>query len=319
VLKDHPILVHYRNVYVITGGVIITIAAVVSLLFAYYLFAAMYPAQTTGRGWIWHIAVIHLCSLLFSKIFHFFAQGLDFFKNPKKYLSETAFYNQGGQIGVFVGTIWLSTSSGIDFFACMDLVLTAGCLALVIGRIGCYSYGCCHGRPISGRFGTVYTHPESKALRIFPEYLNVTLFPTQLVSAAFNLVLLATMIWMLSLSPKAGLVSAYFAISYNLFRLFIERYRVSVVNITARRVSAKLFQGTAVSLISSGLIYLAIVLLMPSPHVAFIAPLAPTAFFAGIVFDPYTLAALLFISVIYIATWGLHYGKLGQHFEWQRP
>jgi hypothetical protein len=33
-----------------------------------------------------------------------------------------------------------------------------------------HAYGCCHGRPTSLPWGTVYHHPESKVLRLKPEY-----------------------------------------------------------------------------------------------------------------------------------------------------
>lgn len=316
-LKDYPILVRFGNVYLITGGLIISFSAVVSLLFADYLFLAAFPAEAGAQNWIWHIVVIHLCSLFFSKIFHYFALGKEFFRNLKKHLAETAFYNQGGQLGVLAGTVWLSLNSGINFFACMDLIITAGCLALALGRIGCYSYGCCHGRPTTSRLATVYTHPASKPLRIFPELSHVPLVPTQLYSAAFNFIILFSIIFILTLGPKAGLVSAYFVIVYNIFRFFIERYRISVVRISERKADTGIFQGTAISFIFFGALYLAAVLWIPSPHVSLVAPIGASEFFEKLFSEPYSIAAVIFILAVYIATWALHYKKLGQHFEWQ--
>lgn len=316
VLKDHPILVRLGNVYVITGGMIIALSAVVSLLFGDYLFLAAFPSETSGPSWIWHIVVIHLCSLFFSKIFHYFALGREFLRNPKKHLAETAFYNQGGQLGVLAGVVWLSVNTGIGFFACMDLVLTSGCLALALGRIGCYSYGCCHGRPTRSTFATTYTHPESKTLRMFPEFADLPLVPTQLYSSAFNFALLAAMIFILSLGPKAGLTSAFFIVCYNSFRFFIERYRMSVVKISERQVDAKLFQGTAMSFIGFGVLYALVASMISSQHVSLIAPLGAAEFLTGIFTNPYAAMAVIFVLVLYVATWGMHYKKLGQHFEW---
>ena len=316
VLKDHPVLFHYRNIYVVTVGVIIAGSAIISLLVADYYFRSMFPSETSGHYWLWNLTIVQLFSLFFSKIYHYFALGTEFLKNPRKHFSETAYYNQGGQLGILVGTIWLSISSGINFFACMDLILTAGCLALALGRIGCYSYGCCHGRPTSARFSTVYTHPDSKVLRIFPELSNVPLVPTQLVSAAFNFALFGTMVWILTLSPKAGIVSAYFVIVYNSFRFCIEKYRISVVNISERAANMKLFQRAASSLSLAGLIYLLVVLLLPLQNLVFAAPLTLTEFLGEAVLKPDSAITLCFIFVIYIFTWGIHYKKLGQHFEW---
>jgi prolipoprotein diacylglyceryltransferase len=316
-LKDHPVLLHIGSIYLVTVGAIIAFAAVASLLCADFLFKTMFPIETSSKYWIWNIVAVLMFSLFFSKIYHYMALGPEFIKNPKKHLSETAFYNQGGQLGVLVGTVWLSTSSEIDFFACMDIILTAGCLALAIGRIGCYNYGCCHGRPTSSRFGIAYTHPDSKVLRIFPELSNVPLVPTQLLSAAFNFVLFGSMVWMLTLNPKAGVVSGYCIITHNIFRAFIERYRISVINISARTADMKFFQRGAVLFAAAGVVYLCIALLWrPTMYLSFTPQLTSDGYLRSVAFHANTASAIMFISMVYIITWGIHYKKLGQHFEW---
>lgn len=316
VLKDYPVLLQYGNIYVVTTGIITAFGVVLSILFGYFLFLVMFPAEAFGRYWIWNAAMVPLWSLFFSKIYHYFVLGSDFLKNPKKHLVETAFYNQGGQFGVLVGTIWISITSKIDFFACMDITLTASCIAAAFGRIGCYSYGCCHGRPTASRFSTIYTNPDSKVLRIFPELLNVPLTPTQLVSAAFNFFLFGTMASILALSPKAGIASAYCIITYNLFRIYIEKYRISVINISERTENMRLFQRMASFLSLSGIIYLLFVLWIPSNRLAFVAPLTMGKYFSEHVFQPQGILALSFVFFVYIGAWGIHYKKLGQHFEW---
>jgi prolipoprotein diacylglyceryltransferase len=277
----------------------------------------MFPAETTGRYWIWSVAIVPLCSLFVSKIYHYFILGSDFLRNPKKHLAETAFYNQGGQFGILIGTILIAITSKISFFACMDIILTASCIAAAFGRIGCYSYGCCHGRPTAGRFNTVYTHPDSKVLRIFPELSNVPLVPTQLLSAAFNFFLFGTMAWILASEPKSGVASAFCIIAYNLFRVYIEKYRISVVNISERTENMKLFQRVASILSLSGIVYLLAVLWFPSNHLTFVAPLTLSEFLTGHVFRSQAILALSVTFLIYIVTWGIHYNKLGQHFEWK--
>ena len=315
-LKDHPVLFRYGNIYIVTTGIITASGVSISILFAYYYFITIFPSETSGIYWIWNAALVPLCSLFFSKIYHYFVLGSEFLKNPKKYLAETAFYNQGGQFGVLVGTIWISVTSKIGFFACMDLILAASCIAAAFGRIGCYSYGCCHGRPTKSRFNTVYTNPGSKVLRIFPELSNVPLVPTQLVSAAFDFFLFGTMAWILTLNPKSGVASAYCIIAYNLFRVYIEKYRISVVNISERQANMRLFQAVATFLSLSGIIYLLFAVWVPSNHLVFVAPLSLGNFFTEHVFQVQAIAAVSFTFFVYVGTWGIHYKKLGQHFEW---
>lgn len=266
---------------------------------------------------MWKAAVVIFSSLFFSKIFHYFALGTAFFKSPRKHLAETAFYDQGGQLGVFVGTVWFAFDTHINFFACMDINLTAGFLALALGRLGCYSYGCCHGRPIGGRFSTVYTNPNSKALRIFPELANVPLAPTQLVSAAFTFALFGTMVWALTISPFAGVVSAYSIVVYNSFRLYIEQYRISVINPSEKVARKSFFRKVATIITLFGIVYIFYVLLYHPPRLTFVQPLPLTRFLSIYLFQPQAIILILFIVATYLAAWGIHYKKLGQHFEWK--
>ncbi len=198
----------------------------------------------------------------------------------------------------------------------MDINLAAGCLSLALGRIGCYSYGCCHGRQTTSRFSTVYTHPLTKALRVFPELTNVPLVPTQLISAAYAFALFFVMIWALFHSPRAGVVSAIFILAYNLFRIFIERYRLSVVNVSAKTVHMKFYMGVATTILGFGAAYLVFVLWDTAPLLTFKAPLTLGEFLVEDVFRLQTIVAIAIIFVTYLFFWGTHYKKLGQHFEW---
>jgi len=316
-LKDYPVLLKYGNIYFVTAGVIAAVAAMTSLLCATYYYKTMFPLQSAGTYFMWQVAIVHLSSLFFSKIFHYFALGTDFLRNPKRHLAETAFYDQGGQVGVFVGTIWFAFNTKINFFACMDINLTAGCLALALGRLGCYSYGCCHGRPTASRFSTIYTNPDSKALRIFPELANVPLAPTQLISAAFSFALFGTMVWALTLSPIAGMVSAYSIIVYSSFRIYLEQYRISVINPSIKLGRKNFFKGVAVTIALCGVLYVIFMLWQPKFYLVIVSPLTLTQFFAVDVFQYRSIVLLLLVALIYVATWGVHYKKLGQHFEWK--
>ena len=318
VLKNYPILIKWREFYIVTGGVINSIAAVISILIAFYYYRTLFPAETAGPGFIWKLTMVGFFSLLFSKLFHFAAMGREFLRNPGKYMSETAFYNQGGQIGVLFGTIWLAWSSGINFLACMDINLLAGCFGLAMGRLGCYSYGCCHGRETTSRFATVYTHPSTKALRVFPELTNVPLVPTQLISAAFTFALFVVLVGLMTRAPEAGMVSAAFIVTYNCFRFFIERYRLSVVNVESGKVRMRFYMSVAATILGIGVIYAVFVLSQQSPRLTIEQPLSLGQFLAADVAQPQTIGAMAVVLAVYILMWSTHYKKLGQHFEWKK-
>jgi prolipoprotein diacylglyceryltransferase len=316
ILKDYPVLFRFGKIYIVTVGLIAAAAAVSALVCMTYYYRTMFPLESAGSYFMWKAASVILMTLIFSKIFHYFALGSEFLRNPKKYLADTAYYDQGGQFGGLVGTILFSYYTQINFFACMDINLTAGCLAFAIGRVGCYCYGCCHGCPIESRFATVYTNPDSKALRIFPELVNVPLAPTQLVSATFSFALFGSMVWLLSLAPTAGLVSAYAIVVYNIFRLFIEQYRVSVINPSQKVARISFFRKVAAFITSFGIFYIALVLWYSPNNLKTVEPTTFVQFIEDNIFTLQSVVLLSLIVILYIVAWGIHYKKLGQHFEW---
>jgi hypothetical protein len=97
----------------------------------------------------------------------------------------------------------------------------------------------------------------------------------------------------------------------------IERYRISVINISARTADMKFFQRGAVLFAAAGVVYLCIALLWrPTMYLSFTPQLTSDGYLRSVAFHANTASAIMFISMVYIITWGIHYKKLGQHFEW---
>lgn len=318
-LRDHPVLFRTGNFIIVTTGIINSLAAVLSFLCALVLYHSVFPAEAAERNFAWNLVVVSLVSLVFSKGFHFFALGKVFLRNPKRHVAETAFYNQGGQLGVLGGTIWFAWFTDINFFGCMDINLTAGCLALALGRLGCYSYGCCHGRPTKGRLGIAYDHPDAKVLRLFPELKGIPLFPTQLLSALFSFTLFITaMLWLTFFSPRAGVISTFLIFAYNGFRILIEKYRLNVVDVESKEIRNGFYTRVAQFILGIGVIYLFFLLWSRTPSLSLTASSwldLPTSVYP---MTPVYGKVSLVLFIVYMLAWSIHYKKLGQHFQWQR-
>jgi len=318
-LKDYPVLFRAGHYIIVTTGVINSLAAVLSYVCALSLYQYIFPNADLGKDFAWKLAMVSVFSLVFSKLFHYFALGKLFFMNPKRYLAETAFYNQGGQFGVLFGTIWFAWVTDISFFACMDINLTAGCLALSLGRVGCYSYGCCHGRPTNSRFGIAYDHPETKVLRLFPELKGVPLVPTQLISALFTLALFSGAIISFSyFSPRAGMVSTFLIFAYSGFRILIERHRLDVVDVQSKENRNEFYIRVARFIMGIGVTYALVLLWMRTPHIFLSASSWPVSFPGLFLMTPGYAEGSLTLFLIYLLVWGIHYKNLGQHFQWKR-
>lgn len=318
-LRDYPVLFRAGDFIFVTTGVINSLAAVLSYLCAFFLYCRIFPGETAENTFAWNLAMVSVVSLAFSKGFHYFALGKVFFRNPKKYLAETAFYNQGGQLGVLFGTMWLAWITGINFFGCMDINLTAGCLALALGRLGCYSYGCCHGRPTNSRFGVAYDHPDTKVLRLFPDLKGIPLVPTQLISALVAFALFITaLLWLTGFSPPAGIVSTFLIFAYNGFRLLIERYRINVVDVESKRLRNGFYIRVAQFIIGIGVVYALVLWWFRMPRLSLTTSPWPDADTGVNLITPEYVEVSLALFIVYMLVWGVHYKKLGQHFQWRR-
>jgi phosphatidylglycerol:prolipoprotein diacylglycerol transferase len=93
----------------------------------------------------------------------------------------------------------------------------------VLGRFGCFSAGCCFGKPTNHFWGVTFTNSLANSVSGTP--LGVRIEPTQLIEAAaefFNFVLL---MWLLKRRKFDGQVFATFMMLYGVERFFIEFLR----------------------------------------------------------------------------------------------
>jgi phosphatidylglycerol:prolipoprotein diacylglycerol transferase len=93
----------------------------------------------------------------------------------------------------------------------------------VLGRFGCFSAGCCYGKPTNHFWGVIFTNSLAHDVSGTP--LGVRIEPTQLIEAAaefFNFLLLT---WLLGRKKFDGQVWGSFMIMYGIERYFIEFLR----------------------------------------------------------------------------------------------
>jgi phosphatidylglycerol:prolipoprotein diacylglycerol transferase len=91
----------------------------------------------------------------------------------------------GGLLGGGLA-LWLVTrkKAGIGFLGVADALAGALPLAQALGRQGCFSAGCCYGKPTHAWWGVTFTNPDSVC-----GLKDVPLIPTQLLESGLNLLL----------------------------------------------------------------------------------------------------------------------------------
>lgn len=105
-----------------------------------------------------------------------------------------------------------------------DAIAAPLALGQAVGRLGCFSAGCCYGVPAPGAWwGVTFRSAEAAARTGVP--LGIPLAPTQLFQAGADLAVAAILTWLWRRSIRPGLVFAWYLVLYGAARFTIEFWR----------------------------------------------------------------------------------------------
>ncbi len=104
----------------------------------------------------------------------------------------------------------------------IDIVITGIGVFLAFGRIGCYSVGCCHGRP--HRKGIVYGQKHVDAGFTW-FYKDVALLPVQLIESSIVFSLVVAVVVLLLNHVEPGTTLLVYSVIYGAIRFLIEYFR----------------------------------------------------------------------------------------------
>ena len=116
----------------------------------------------------------------------------------------------GGLVGAVLAATLYIRKRKLAFGEVADILIPAGVLFHVFGRIGCFFAGCCHG--FAAHWGV--------ALRG-----GVPLVPVQLFESSFNLLLLTMMLTLRPERKRKGILMPLYLIAYSLGRFGLEFLR----------------------------------------------------------------------------------------------
>ena len=106
----------------------------------------------------------------------------------------------------------------------LDIVFPVVSLCQVLARIGCFSAGCCHGRPAFDLpWAVTFSHPATACI-----YKGIPVHPTQLYMVGGNLVILVILLALRNRPFFKGSLIWLYLLAYGLLRLVVEFYRGDV-------------------------------------------------------------------------------------------
>jgi phosphatidylglycerol:prolipoprotein diacylglycerol transferase len=133
--------------------------------------------------------------------------------------SRSGFVFYGGLIGGIAAFYFLVKKHKIDLLKAFDAVCLAVPLAHGFGRVGCFFYGCCFGRPMNNFLGMLFP-ADSPAGQ-----LAIKVLPTQLIEAIFLFLFFGALLLVKKKQKYAGQIFIYYLIGYGIFRFALEFLR----------------------------------------------------------------------------------------------
>lgn len=129
----------------------------------------------------------------------------------------------GGLIAAALTSVWFFRKHKLSTWMMMDLLAPSVALGHAIGRLGCFSAGCCYGKPTTAFWGVTFTDPYAREIVGVP--LGVALHPTQLYEAFAEFAIFGFLLYLGTRKKFDGQVFWSYVASYSVARFVIEFFR----------------------------------------------------------------------------------------------
>jgi phosphatidylglycerol:prolipoprotein diacylglycerol transferase len=159
----------------------------------------------------------------------------------------------GGVVAAMAMAFFYMRRMGLPALKTADAFAPGLALGHSIGRLGCFSAGCCWGVPSHLPWAVTFTNPRANQLVGVP--LGVPLHPTQLYESLGELIIFAVLYWWFLRPHRDGSVVSQYLVLYGILRFLVEfmRFHDQQSNPLAGPFSAE--QWISVALVALGLCY----------------------------------------------------------------
>ena len=221
-----PVLFHVGSFAVHTYGLVLMIAFLAALGYAYKLSErqadpAVPPDSVLDVG-IWIIiAGVVGARLLFVLIgWHDYRSAPDFPSNLFKVWQGGLSFH-GGLLGGIAAGVTYCFLKRLPVLKVADLFTPGVMLAYAIGRVGCFLNGCCYGAPTTMPWGIRF-HEDG--------YLTPPSHPTQVYSALISLVFFGGLVWLQNHRRYLGQVACWYILLAATERFLMEIWRAGTTS-----------------------------------------------------------------------------------------
>lgn len=214
----HPILIEIGPLSIKTYGFLIAVGFMIGIFMASREAKRLNIDQQAILDMAFYLI---LGAIIGSRLFYVVTHPEYFRASPldalKIWEGGLTFY--GGFIFAFAIAAFLIKKHRLPLFPTLDLFAPSLAVGIMFGRLGCFSAGCCYGRPCGLPWAVTFTDPRSLA------QLNVPLHPTQLYAAGGAAITLAVLLYVKKRKTFHGELALLWVMLYSGFRLAEEFFR----------------------------------------------------------------------------------------------
>ncbi|MFA7677855.1 MAG: prolipoprotein diacylglyceryl transferase [Candidatus Omnitrophota bacterium] len=211
----HPVLFNLGFLTIYTYGFFVLLGVV----FGYLVSLRLAKSEGMDQEKISNIFFwIVVAGFLGAKILYIIVEWKYFLEAPLS-LIRSGFVFYGGLISGFLTLVLLARKHNLKLFKLLDVFSVGVVLGHAFGRVGCFFYGCCYGKPTATFLGLLF--PASSPAGT----LGVKVIPTQLISAGFLFLLFFILLRFYRKKSYDGQIFIRYVFIYSVFRFFIEFFR----------------------------------------------------------------------------------------------
>lgn len=220
----YPQLVKIGDFFVPTYGVLVTLGFLVGLWVAARLArrSGLNPTKVVDLGIYCALAGIIGAKLLMVLVdFGYYRQNLREIFSLSTLQSGGVF--QGGLILALITAYLVARRNQLPILATADVLAPGVAIGHALGRLGCFSAGCCWGVECHRPWAVTFRNPVAHEL--FGTPLDVPLHPTQLYEAFAEALIFGILYWRFLRPHRAGSTLGLYLILYSAARFVIEFFR----------------------------------------------------------------------------------------------
>ena len=214
----HPILFEIGGLKIHTYGVFVAMGFLTAIALA------MREARREGEdpAKIVDLAFyVIVAAIVGSRLLYVALNYKHYIENPldivKIWSGGLVFY--GGLILALAVSVWYFRKNRLPVWKTTDIVAPSIAIGQAVGRLGCFSAGCCYGRETTLPWAVTFTNPECLAK------LGVPLHPTQLYSSLNALLIFFILITARKFKKFDGFLIWLYVLLYSISRPILELFR----------------------------------------------------------------------------------------------